>query len=156
MTDFISATHTHFPSSHHITTTLALDLHHPRFFYHLLLAHNQSHVYFCVTTTTRTKDNYNTATMPASVDDEASSKTDLVSAFNKIDVDGSGSVSKEVLWSRNGEQSSGVSKEDFDVLFEIIDRDVSVDNLFVFSFAHEALSALLALICDYWTEKRQC
>ena len=55
-----------------------------------------------------------------------SNKADLAAAFSKIDVDGSGSISKEELRSHvNGQQGLNVSKEDFDLLFGIIDKDVS-------------------------------
>ena len=65
-------------------------------------------------------------TMNASVNDQASSKVDLVSAFNEIDVDGSRSISKEELLSHfNGKGGLSVSKEDFNVLFGMIDQDAS-------------------------------
>ena len=51
---------------------------------------------------------------------------DIREAFNKIDVDGSGTITKEELYNRFlGEDSKfNVSKKDFDVLFDIIDKDV--------------------------------
>ena len=51
---------------------------------------------------------------------------DIRDAFNKIDVDGSGTITKEELYNRFlGEDSKfNVSKKDFDVLFDIIDKDV--------------------------------
>lgn len=59
-------------------------------------------------------------------DDSANSKRDLVDAFNRIDVDGSGSISKEELRSHVSRHNGlHVSKKDFDVLFGIIDSDKS-------------------------------
>ena len=53
---------------------------------------------------------------------------DIRDAFNKIDVDGSGTITKEELYNRFlGEDSKfNVSKKDFDVLFDIIDKDVRI------------------------------
>ena len=51
---------------------------------------------------------------------------DIREAFHKIDVDESGTITKEELYNRFlGEDSKfNVSKNDFDVLFDIIDKDV--------------------------------
>ena len=53
---------------------------------------------------------------------------DIRDAFDKIDVDGSGTITKEELYNRFlGEDSKfNVSKKDFDVLFNIIDKDVRI------------------------------
>ena len=53
---------------------------------------------------------------------------DIRDAFNKIDVDGSGTITKEELYNRFlGEDSKfNVSEKDFDVLFDIIDKDVRI------------------------------
>lgn len=53
---------------------------------------------------------------------------DIRDAFNKIDVDGSGTITKEELYNRFlGEDSKfNASKKDFDVLFDIIDKDVRI------------------------------
>jgi len=64
---------------------------------------------------------------------------DIRDAFNKIDVDGSGTITKEELYNRFlGEDSKfNVSKKDFDVLFNIIDKDVRI------SLSHRSIYDIL-------------
>mmetsp|Transcript_39309 Transcript_39309/g.82664 ORF Transcript_39309/g.82664 Transcript_39309/m.82664 type:complete len:322 (+) Transcript_39309:229-1194(+) len=51
---------------------------------------------------------------------------DVLSAFNKIDVDGSKSISKKEMWSYISQKEElGVSKKDFNTLFNAIDDDKS-------------------------------
>ena len=59
--------------------------------------------------------------------DAAPTNEGLVQAFNKIDIDGSGSITKKEFYDHYKESSNNVmSKEEFDVLFGIIDKDVSM------------------------------
>ena len=52
---------------------------------------------------------------------------DYATAFAKIDADGNGSISKEELWEHLcGKVAAALSESDFDVLFRLIDADVSV------------------------------
>ncbi len=64
--------------------------------------------------------------MAATVDDnQAKSKEELFNAFKKIDIDGSGQISKEELHDNLRGQGLDVSVKDCGVLFDIIDKDVS-------------------------------
>ena len=58
------------------------------------------------------------------VSDAPTADLDFSDAFRKIDLDGSGSITKEELWDHVGD-STGLSKKEFDVLFGVIDQDVS-------------------------------
>ena len=53
---------------------------------------------------------------------------DIREAFHKIDVDESGTITKEELYNRflGADSKFNVSKNDFDVLFDIIDKDVRI------------------------------
>lgn len=51
--------------------------------------------------------------------------TSIAEAFKRMDVDGSGSITKDELWSQIGEKSGGLGKKDFDALFGTIDQDKS-------------------------------
>jgi len=60
----------------------------------------------------------------------------LVIAFNKIDVDRSGTITSQEFFTRLHEEGFDMGKEEFDTLFEFIDKDVSCVrinvNIFVF------------------------
>ena len=49
----------------------------------------------------------------------------LVIAFNKIDVDRSGTITSQEFFTRLHEEGFDMGKEEFDTLFEFIDKDVS-------------------------------
>ena len=49
----------------------------------------------------------------------------LVIAFNKIDVDRSGTITSQEFFTRLHEEGLDMTKEQFDTLFEFIDKDVS-------------------------------
>lgn len=49
----------------------------------------------------------------------------FVFAFNKIDVDGSGTITSQEFYTRLHEEGFDMGKEEFDTLFEFIDKDVS-------------------------------
>ena len=49
----------------------------------------------------------------------------LADAFKKLDVDGSGSISREELRSHLATKGRALSEEDFEALFATIDEDVS-------------------------------
>ena len=67
--------------------------------------------------------------MTATVDDNhAKSKEELYNAFKKMDIDGSGQISKEELRDNLQGQGLDVSEKDCGVLFDIIDKDVSCLN----------------------------
>ena len=48
----------------------------------------------------------------------------LTQAFNNIDIDGSGSITKQEFYDHFKESGSKMSREEFDVLFNLIDKDV--------------------------------
>lgn len=49
----------------------------------------------------------------------------LVTAFNKIDIDRSGTITSQEFFTRLQEEGLDMTKEQFDTLFEFIDKDVS-------------------------------